>query len=443
MRKILSVVTIIIFVFIAIYLIPNNSNGNSTKLIVPYKTVKALKGDLIIKISAKGIVEPNFKVEVKSKASGKVLTFPFEEGDYLKKGEALLHLNKNDETRSVAKANADLKSSEASLEISKTALLLQKKRYETNLKLSESEVEEANVNLKDSLDNKNRQSDLYKKKYTSKESIDKSITNYKVNKENLTQAIARLRASKDAIHDITMKEYEVELASAEVTRRQVALDESSERLEETDIYAPINGVIIQKLVEEGQIISSGISSVSGGTPLAEIADMSRMFIMADVDETDIGEIRVGQKVEVTADAFYGETFQGKVLRISPKGIVVNSITIFKVKVEILGDSKNLLKPMMSSNVDIITKKIKNTTYIAREAIRETDDKSNVVILTDDMPKEISITVGVQTPIYAEILSGINHDQDVIIGDWEKLLKETTELNSKGSSLKKILWMLRS
>jgi HlyD family secretion protein len=443
MRKILSVVTIIIFVLIAIYLIPNNSNGNSTKLIVPYKTVKALKGDLIIKISAKGIVEPNFKVEVKSKASGKVLTFPFEEGDYLKKGEALLHLNKNDETRSVAKANADLKSSEASLEISKTALLLQKNRYKTNLKLSESEVEEANVNLKDSLDNKNRQSDLYKKKYTSKESIEKSITNYKVNKENLTQAIARLRASKDAIHDITMKEYEVELASAEVTRRQVALDESSERLEETDIYAPINGVIIQKLVEEGQIISSGISSVSGGTPLAEIADMSRMFIMADVDETDIGEIRVGQKVEVTADAFYGETFQGKVLRISPKGIVVNSITIFKVKVEILGDSKNLLKPMMSSNIDIITKKIKNTTYIAREAIRETDDKPNVVILTDDIPKEISITVGVQTPIYAEILSGINHDQDVIIGDWEKLLKETTELNSKGSSLKKILWMLRS
>ena len=443
MKKILSIVSIIIFVFIAIYLIPNNSNGNSTKLIVPYKTVKALKGDLIIKISAKGIVEPNFKVEVKSKASGKVLTFPFEEGDYLKKGEALLHLNKNDETRSVAKANADLKSSEASLEISKTALLLQKNRYKTNLKLSESEVEEANVNLKDSLDNKNRQSDLYKKKYTSKESIDKSITNYKVNKENLTQAIARLRASKDAIHDITMKEYEVELASAEVTRRQVALDESSERLEETDIYAPINGVIIQKLVEEGQIISSGISSVSGGTPLAEIADMSRMFIMADVDETDIGEIRVGQKVEVTADAFYGEIFQGKVLRISPKGIVVNSITIFKVKVEILGDSKNLLKPMMSSNVDIITKKIKNTTYIAREAIRETDDKPNVVILTDDIPKEISITVGVQTPIYAEILSGINHDQDVIIGDWEKLLKETTELNSKGSSLKKILWMLRS
>jgi hypothetical protein len=99
--------------------------------------------------------------------------------------------------------------------------------------------------------------------------------------------------------------------------------------------------------------------------------------------------------------------------------------------------------MMSSNVDIITKKIKNTTYIAREAVREADDSFNVVILTDEVPKEIAISVGVQTPIYAEILSGINHDQEVIIGDWEKLLKEFTESNNKGSSLKKILWMLRS
>ena len=68
-------------------------------------------------------------------------------------------------------------------------------------------------------------------------------------------------------------------------------------------------MIIQKFVEEGQIISSGISNVSGGTALAEIADMSRMFITADVDETDIGAIRIGQKVDVTADAFYGKKIQ--------------------------------------------------------------------------------------------------------------------------------------
>ena len=444
MKKFLAVVTVTILLLLIIYFLPNSSKSSEIQPKVAYKTVKALKGDLIVKISANGVVEPNFKVEVKSKASGKVLIFPFEEGSIIKKGQALLNLNKNDETRSVAKAKADLMSGEASLKKSETALLLQKHRYETDLKLSRSELEEAEANLKDSKDQKNRQSDLFAQNYTSQESLDKAVTTFKVNQEILNQAEARLQASKDAVYDISMKEHEVELATAEVVRRQIALEEANERLEETDIYAPITGVVIQKLVEEGQIISSGISNVSGGTPLAEIADMSRMFIIADVDETDIGVIRVGQKVEVTADAFFGKTFKGKVLRISPKGIVENSITVFKVKIEILGKGKSILKPMMSSNVDIITNKVKNTIYIAREAVRSTDNKFYAVILkNDEVPEEKQIEIGIKTPIYTEILSGLSHDQEVVVGDWQKILAESEEANKKGSSLRKILWMIRS
>ena len=182
---------------------------------------------------------------------------------------------------------------------------------------------------------------------------------------------------------------------------------------------------------------------TGGTALAEIADMSRIFIIADVDETDIGDIREGQKVDVTADAFYGKIFKGKVLSIGPKGVVENSITIFKVKIEILGQGKNILKPMMSSNVDIITNKVKNTIYISREAVRRANDRTYAVLLNNEIPEEIEIEVGIQTPIYTQILSGLNPDQEVIVGDWEKLLAEAEESNKKGSSLRKILWMIRS
>ena len=77
-----------------------------------------------------------------------------------------------------------------------------------------------------------------------------------------------------------------------------------------------SGVIIQKLVEEGQIISSGVSNVSGGTALAEIADMSRIFIIADVDETDIGDIREGQKVTITLEALADASLEGVVSKIS-------------------------------------------------------------------------------------------------------------------------------
>ena len=443
MKKTLIVLVVITVLLITTYTLSGKVDDSELLSQVEYNKVKVLKGDLIVKVSAKGIVEPNFKVEVKSKASGKILEFSLEEGEIVKKGQALLHLNKNDETRNVAKANADLTSGEASLKKSKTALLLQKNRYETDLKITSSEVEEAEVNLEDSKYQKKRQYELYEKKYISEETLEKAVTSFKVNQENLTQAKIRYQAAQGAIHDISMKKHEVELAAAEVTRRQIALDESKERLEETDIYSPISGVIIQKLVEEGQIISSGVSSVSGGTPLAEIADMSRIFIIADVDETDIGEIREEQKVEVTADAFYGKIFKGKVLRISPKGVVENSITIFKVKIEILGQGKNVLKPMMSSNVDIVTNKVKSTLYVSRQAIRLSEGKSFAVIINNELPEEIEIKTGIRTPLYIEVLTGLMADQEVIIGDWEKLIKEAKKSKNKGSALKKILWMVRS
>ena len=97
MKKTLLIIGVALLV-IGFYFLPNDSNSNVTPLKVDFKTVKSIKGDLTIKVSAKGVVEPNFKVEVKSKASGKVLTFPFIAGDYIKKGQALLQLNKSDET---------------------------------------------------------------------------------------------------------------------------------------------------------------------------------------------------------------------------------------------------------------------------------------------------------------------------------------------------------
>jgi len=442
MKKVIFIFGVV-FLVVTFYFSPFPSDSNDSHPKANFKLVKAVKGDLVIKVSAKGIVEPNFQVEVKSKASGKVLTFSFKEGDYIKKGEGLLQLNKTDETRNVAKAKADLMSSEASLKKAETSLLLQKTRYETDLKRTASEVEEAQANLRESEEKKIRQTNLFHQQITSRESFENAVTIFKVNQESLIQAEASFQAAQNAIHDIDMKKHEVELAKAEVKHREITLDEVNERLNETDIYSPITGVIIQKLVEEGQIISSGISNVSGGTALAEIADMSRMFITADVDETDIGAIHVGQNVEVTADAFYGKNFGGKVLRISPKGIVENSITVFKVKIEILGKGKKILKPMMTANVDIITNKVKNTIYISREAVRRDGDTSYAMILKVEVPNKREIKVGIQTPIYSEIISGLENGQEVVVGDWEKQLADAANSVSKGSSLKKILWMLRS
>ena len=408
-----------------------------------FKLAKVSQGPISVQISATGIVEPNFKVEVKSKASGEVLSFPKHEGDKVKKGTLLLQLDKSDEKRNVDKAKSDLSSSTAKLKKAETALLLQKTKYKSDIKTAESEVQKAISNLKESQDKLKRQIELFDQKVVSQESLETSQTLYEVNQQKLIQAESQLQQAKDSIHDIAMKENEIELVNTEVQRAEIALDEVEERLEETEIFAPITGIIIEKLVEVGQIIASGISNVNGGTALATIADMSRLFIIADIDETDIGSVRIGHAVTITADAFPDKKFKGLVKRIAPQGLVENSITIFKVKIEVLGKGRKILKPMMSANIEIVTDHVENTILTSRAGIREGDNEKFAMVLKNDKPEKVIVKTGIRNPIQVEILSGLNPDDEVILGDWEKVLEEAREQSKKVSSLKKILWMIRS
>jgi HlyD family secretion protein len=439
MKKALILIGVLIIVA-ALYLSDSELEPPAKPI---FKLAEVTQGPISVNISATGVVEPNFKVEVKSKASGEVLSFPTLEGDKIKKGTLLLQLDKSDEKRNVDKAQADLSSATAKLKKAETALILQNTKYITDIKTSQSEVQTAIANLKDSKDKLKRQIDLFKQKVVSQESLDSAQTLFKVNQQNLIQKESQFQAAKDSVHDIAMKENEVELVNTEVIRARIALEEVEERLEETEIFAPITGVIIEKLVEEGQIIASGISNVSGGTALATIADMSRLFIIADIDETDIGTIKIGHDVTITADAFSDREFKGRVKRIAPQGLVENSITIFKVKIEVLGKGRKILKPMMSANIDIVTEHVPNTVFISRAGIRDGEDGKFAMVLKDDKPEKIAVQTGIRNPIHVQIVSGLVPGDQVILGDWEKVLEEAKNSSTTGSSLKKILWMIRS
>ena len=439
MKKILVLIGTLILLT-TLYFNKNESEEPSKP---KFKVSKVSQGPISVQISATGIVEPNFKVEVKSKASGEVLSFPKHEGDRVKKGTLLLQLDKSDEKRNVDKAKSDLSSSTAKLKKAETALLLQKTKYKTDIKTAESEVQKAIFNLKESEDKLKRQIELFDQKVVSQESLETFQTLYEVNQQKLIQAESQLQQAKDSIHDIAMKENEIELVNTEVQRAEIALDEVEERLEETEIFAPITGIIIEKLVEVGQIIASGISNVNGGTALATIADMSRLFIIADIDETDIGSVKIGHAVTITADAFPDKKFKGVVKRIAPQGLVENSITIFKVKIEVLGKGRKILKPMMSANIEIVTDHVENTMLTSRAGIREGENEKFVMVLKNDKPEKAIVKTGIRNPIQVEIISGLNPDDEVILGDWEKVLEEAKEKNKKVSSLKKILWMIRS
>ena len=337
----------------------------------PYNLFTITRSDITFSVSADGIVEPNLEVEIKSRASGEIISFSYETGDVVKKGDLLVRLDPIDEQRNVGKKEATLRADKA-------------------------RMAKAMANLKDAESKLERQKELFKRGMVSKEELETSRTTY-------LQAKA-----------------EVQSAEAQVAFSKVALDDAKRRLADTEIRAPMDGTILTKDVEEGQIITSTIDIVGGGTKLMTLADLSRIFLVASVDETDIGKVKLGQEASVTVDAYPKKTFHGKVTHIAPKGIMEENVVTFEVKIEIEDEEKRLLRPVMTANVEITYLQRKNILWLPNEALVDVSQYNKTVssdqrgvFKVNGKPKLTLVTCGVTDGIVTEILGGLT-DGDKIV-----------------------------
>ena len=99
--------------------------------------------------------------------------------------------------------------------------------------------------------------------------------------------------------------------------------------------------------------------------------------------------------------------------------------------------------MMTANVDIISEELKNVLYLPREAVRVQKNKKFAAILVDHRPQEVPVTTGVRNPIHVQILSGLEAGQKVLIGDWETLWEDHQKGDDNMSTIRKMLFILRS
>ena len=138
---------------------------------------------------------------------------------------------------------------------------------------------------------------------------------------------------------LDVKKEDVELARQQVQLDQISLQNAQQQMDYTTIQAPMDGVIADLQIQKGTIISSAISVVGGGTSVITLSDMSHIFVLASVDESDIGSVEVGQTVDITADAFPGKHFTGKVVRIALTGVNTTNVVTFEVKIEVVSANK--------------------------------------------------------------------------------------------------------
>jgi HlyD family secretion protein len=246
----------------------------------------------------------------------------------------------------------------------------------------------------------------------------------------LLQARANLDTARANRAQIGIRAADIESAKAQIARSQAQFGNAKVQLESTTIRAPRAGVILQKYVEQGTIITSGQSFNSVGTSIVQIGDLSRIFVNAQVDEADIAQVAVGQKVKVTLDAFPDEEFEGRVRRVDPRGTTDQNVTTILTQVEILKPNRRL-RPGLNSECEFIVAEKEGVLAIPSRAVRNKQGKKFVLVLTPDPAKkpapkapgngggeagktaEREVETGLEAGDTIEIVSGLKEGDKVV------------------------------
>ena len=248
----------------------------------------------------------------------------------------------------------------------------------------------------------NRSKELFDKQLLSQSDFDVQVSNYQVALEN------------------------VKVAEGDVSKARIDLNFAT-------IVAPISGVIVSRNVDVGQTVAASFTTPT----LFTIAnDLKKMQLQANVDEADIGQIKIGQPVSFNVDAYPEETFKGVVQQIRLQPITLNNVVSYAVMIEAPNEELKLL-PGMNANISIVVEEKNGVIKIPipalnfsppKNAQKELDSilvkkqrdslssvgKSLVFVLEDGLLKPVEIQTGLSDGIYAELISGIINSQSQLI-----------------------------
>jgi len=381
------------------------------------RTVKVERGNIELRVSTTGNVVSNLDVDIKSKASGQIIAFPYDISDVVTSGALLAELDPVDELRNVAQKEASLASARARLEQAKLDYQMALINMETQTSSALAELAAARINEEDARARLAREEELFLKGLTTKESLDAARSQAASAANQTRQAEVKVAQTKTLPLTVETRKQDIALAQASMKQTEVDLLNARQRLSETRIFAPMDGVVTAKDVQVGQIIASGISNVGGGTTLMTLSDLSRIFVVANVDEADIGRVKLGQRAIATCDSYPGRRFRGKVVRIATKGTNNSNVVTFEVKIEMEGEEKSLLRPVMTSNVDIQADRKENVLLLPNEAVQYGRMGYYVEIPNADDPTSTvrrQVTTGITDGLQTEIVEGLKEGEEVIL-----------------------------
>lgn len=276
-------------------------------------TVTAEVKDITSAVAATGTIEPIRVIDVKSQASGEVREVAVELGDNVERGALLVRIDPRDVRNAYDQAVAES-------DVANARYTVAQRKLERTSNLRESQV-------------------------------------------------------------VTEEEYENALledanAKAALVKAETNLELAVDRLNDVAVGAPISGTVVEKTVEEGQIITSA-KEMTGGTILLRMADLNEVQVRTLVDETDIGVIEAGLQATIKVEAYPDREFTGNVLQVEPQAVVEQNVTLFAVLTRIQ-NREGLLKPGMNADVEIVIGARNGVLALANGGIKTVDEARALV-----------------------------------------------------------------
>ena len=301
-------------------------NLRQEKVEETYATELVERGAVVDKLAETGRIELVRTVEVKSTIAGEIRDLPIEAGAWVETGELMVVIEPDPNQ----------------------SLQLYQKR---------SGVEQGKINLAEEERNFARQKALFDSKMVPAKQF-----------EEAEVRLTRVRTS------LRLAQLELDMLEAKANLQHVQLSEGQVALDEVRVLAPIDGIVIRRDVEVGEVVASGLSSYSGGTVLFEIGDPSQMIVRGDIAEIDIGRVQVGQDVNIVVDAYPDTTYSGRVRWIAPVGQQKQGSTIVTFDTEIeITDNVPRLRQGMSCDIDILFARRDSAVYLPVERVLEVFD----------------------------------------------------------------------
>jgi HlyD family secretion protein len=377
-------------------------------------TVQVTRGDIRLAVACTGRVVSNLDVDIKCKASGEVIKLPFDISDKVKKDDLLMELDPVDQQRVLHQAEVELSASQARLAIAKQNLTIAESTLTTDRKRAEATLQSAQVRAADTRAKAERMKQLLAKQLCSQEEADTAETTAVQSNSELTAAEVTMDELLIQEQALELKRQDVVLAQTQVESDVVTKTQTEDRLKDTKVVAPMDGVVVARDVQIGQIISSAVSNVGGGTTVLTLSDLSHLYVLASVDESDIGKVAEDQEAIITADAFPGKRFTGKVVRIATRGVNASNVVTFEVKIEVTGENRELLKPEMTTNVEIVATEKNDVLTVPAETVIRKGRKLLATVVKGGKNEERTVEIGITDGMNTEVVSGLTEGETVVV-----------------------------